>query len=116
MDTTDTLKIAVEQCDAGVVIYLSGSASMDLCDKLNQALLDANESKPAKMVIDLENLEFICSLGLGGLVAAYLRARKHNGVLCLASPSGAIREMLEVTKLAALLPVYDTPAAAFAAR
>jgi len=115
MDTTDTLKIAVERRDDGVVVYLSGSASMDLCDKLNRALLDANESKPAKIVIDLKNLEFICSLGLGGLVAAYLRARKHNGTLCLASPSSTIRNMLEVTKLAALLPVYETAEAAFAA-
>lgn len=114
MRTTDTLKIDTSWHETGLVVSLAGSASMDLCDQLNAALLEACQSKPQMLVINLAELTFICSLGLGGLVAAYLRVQKYGGRLALACPSQAIREMLEVTKLGTLLPVYDTSQQALA--
>lgn len=114
MPMTDTLKINTTHHGSGLVVSLVGSASMELCDELNTALFEACQSKPQILVVDLADLSFICSLGLGGLVAAYLRVQKYGGKLSLSRPSAAIREMLEVTKLGTLLPVYDTPAEALA--
>lgn len=114
MPSTDELTIDIAQGEKGAVVALVGSASMELCDQLNTALLEVCQTKPRALVIDLAKLTFICSLGLGGLVAAYLRVQKYGGKLLLASPSKAIRDMLEVTKLATLLPVYDTPEEALA--
>jgi anti-anti-sigma factor len=68
------------------------------------------------MVLDLGDLDFICSLGLGSIVAVYLRAMKHGGRVVVSRPAPAIREMLELTRLTHLLTVYDTVDAALAAR
>ncbi len=114
MGSKDALDIDISEREEGVVVTLEGSASMELCDKLNEALYAACESRPQALVIEMSKLRFICSLGLGGLVAAYLRVQKHGGKLMLAGPGESIREMLEVTKLGTLLPVYDSPEEALA--
>jgi len=114
MNATDALTISTTQKGNGVVVQLVGSASMELCDRLNEALYAACESRPRVLVVDLSRLDFICSLGLGGLVAAYLRVQKYGGALLLASPAESIREMLQVTKLGQILPMFDTPAEALA--
>ena len=114
MGSKDALDIDISQRENGVVVSLKGAASMEQCDHLNEALYAACESKPQGLVIEMSQLRFICSLGLGGLVAAYLRVQKHGGTLMLAAPGEAIREMLEVTKLGTLLPVYDSAEEALA--
>jgi len=114
MHVSDALSISTTQEGNGVVVTLAGSASMELCEQLNEALFDACQQRPQALVIDMSGLTFICSLGLGGLVAAYLRVQKHGGKLLLANPAESIRDMLKVTRLGQLLPVYDSPREALA--
>ena len=115
MGKMDQLEIETTSRREGVVVSLRGSASMELCERLNDALFGACESHPKRLVIDLTDLRFICSLGLGSIVAAYLRLQKAGGRLLLASPNEAIREMLGVTRLDTLLPVFDDVATALSA-
>jgi len=106
---SEALETEVSTVEGGVVVSLRGSASMDLCDKLNDTLLSACQMKPAMLVLELSGLTFICSLGLGGLVAAYLRVKRYGGQMALVAPNADIREMLKLTKLGTILMVYDTP-------
>ena len=116
MPTTDELKIDTKQIGGGVIVSLTGSASMELCDQLNAALFEACGKKPETLVVDLSRLDFICSLGLGGLVAAYLRQQNHGGRLAVAAPNEAVLEVLNVTRLGTLLPVFKTSEAALKAK
>ena len=60
------------------------------------------------LVIDLSELNFICSLGLGSIVAAYLRARKLGMPTRLVGPRPEVMDVLALTKLDTLMPVYGT--------
>lgn len=108
MSDTDTLSIEVSQLEQGVVITLVGNASMEHCDRLNASLLEACNSQPDRLIIDLSQLRFICSLGLGAIVVAYLRVQKTSGRIALVKPTPPIRAMLDTTKLGTLLPIYDS--------
>ena len=109
MAVTDSpLQIEAATSGETMVCRLAGSATMDTCEQLNEELSRAAENKPALLVIDLERLEFICSLGLGAIVTAYLRARRYGGRLCLTAPQPAVRELIEMTKLAVLFPVCES--------
>ncbi len=108
MSITDTLEIDVSQSDRNVVVTLAGSASMEHCDRLNTSLLEACQMGPRVLVLDLSKLSFICSLGLGGIVVAYLRVQKQGGCIALVRPLPEIRNMLAATKLGTLLPVCDS--------
>lgn len=115
MTAPDRLSIDINPSDRGVVVQLRGTASMEHCDRLNALLMKAAESEPRLLVIDLDQLDFICSMGLGAIVAAYLRARRYDGQIALGAPNEAIREMLDVTRLDTLIDIYDTPAQALEA-
>ena len=110
----ETLDAEITTVEGGIIVSLRGSASMELCDKLNNTLLDVCRKKPATLVLDLADLTFICSLGLGGLIAAYLRVKRYGGQMALVSPNTEIREMLNLTKLGTILMVYETSQEALA--
>ncbi len=107
MDLPDRLQIAITQSDGGVIVRLIGSASMEHCERLNASLLEAVSSNPDFLVLDMAQLEFICSIGLGAIVAAYLRTRMRNSRFAIGAPNEAIQEILQVTKLDTILDVYD---------
>ncbi len=100
-------EIKVESKGDAVVCRLIGSASMEACDMLSEQLLSAAGGH-GRLVIDLGELEFICSMGLGAIVASYLRMSKKQGQFRLVQPLPQIVELLEVTKLGTLLEVYDS--------
>jgi anti-anti-sigma factor len=106
------LEMTVERTGQGVVVKLTGSATMDRCEDMNACFNEVAKEKPRLLVIDLSGLDFICSLGLGGIVAAYLRALKYDGTVVVSSPAPAVLEVLELTRLDALVPIYDSAKAA----
>jgi anti-sigma B factor antagonist len=67
-----------------------------------------------RIVLNMKNVEYIDSAGLGMLVAAYLSAKTHGGSLCLCHLGAKFEEVLRITKLATVLQVYGTEATAVA--
>ena len=67
-----------------------------------------------KIVLNMKNVGYIDSAGLGMLVAAYLSANTHGASLCLCHLGPKFQEVLQITKLATVFPVYGTEAAAVA--
>lgn len=90
-----------------VVVRMSGSCTMEVAEGVARQVLDLASRADPLLVIDMTDLDFIESMGLGGLVAGYLRARKLGREVRLCSPQPAIREVLEMTRLTLLFPIYD---------
>lgn len=67
-----------------------------------------------KIVLNMENIVYIDSAGLGMLVAAHLSARAHGASQCLCHLGSKFQEVLEVTRLATVFQVYSTGPAAVA--
>ena len=102
------LVIEVSSTPEATVCRLSGSASMEACGLLNDQLLSAATNTDKLLAVDLSELRFICSLGLGSIVAAYLRMAKKGGAIRLVAPQPQVLDMLELTKLGTLLPVRSS--------
>ena len=67
-----------------------------------------------KIVLNLSNVSYIDSAGLGTLVATFHSARSQGAVLKLANLGAKFKEVLQVTKLMTVFDTYDTEAAAIA--
>lgn len=67
-----------------------------------------------KIVLDMSNVTYIDSAGLGILVGAYVSAKTHGGLIKLCALGYKFREVLQITRLVTIFEVYDTPAAAVA--
>ncbi len=98
----------VERLGDAVVLRLSGSCTMDVADGLTEAMVKlAAESVPL-ILLELSELDFIESTGLGGIVAGYLRLRRNQGEVKVVAPMPAIKDLLDLTRLSQLFPVYKT--------
>jgi anti-sigma B factor antagonist len=65
-----------------------------------------------KVVLDMSNVTYIDSAGLGILVAAYVSAKTQGASIRLCALGHKFREVLQITKLLTIFEVFDTPAAA----
>ena len=65
-----------------------------------------------KIVLDMKNVTYIDSAGLGTLVASFHSARQQGATLKLANLGSKFREVLQVTKLYTVFETFDNEAAA----
>jgi stage II sporulation protein AA (anti-sigma F factor antagonist) len=70
----------------------------------------------SKVLADFSQVEYIDSTGIGFLIAIYTSVLKSaNGRFALANLNRRVREVLELTRLANVMPIYPNEAAAFEA-
>lgn len=62
----------------------------------------------SRLVVDLTDVSFLDSTGLGVLVKALKRAREADGWLRLVVTGDRIRKIFEITGLDASIPIFDT--------
>jgi anti-sigma B factor antagonist len=101
-------EVALECGDEGPVVRLRGAATMEQADLLRDHLLALAASLDGRLVLDLTNLEFINSVGLGAMVTAHLRCQRLGGWLRIANPPSEIRHLLVLTNLTKLFDVYGS--------
>ena len=100
---------------AAVTTHLSGdvliidvrvnpASERELLDFVREQLAEGRR----KFVVNLAELRWLDSAGLGGLAGAFTAATRHDGRLVLASPQPAIESLLDHTKLATIIPVYSS--------
>jgi len=65
-----------------------------------------------KIVLNLADVNYIDSPGVGELVSTYTTVAKHGGQLKLLSLTKKIREVLAITRLLTVFQVYDSETAA----
>lgn len=65
-----------------------------------------------KIVLNMAQVSYIDSAGLGTLVATFHSARSQGAMLKLANLGAKFKEVLQVTKLMTVFDTYDTEAAA----
>ena len=65
-----------------------------------------------KIVLNLANVSYIDSAGLGTLVATFHSARSQGATLKLANLGAKFKEVLQVTKLMTVFDTYDNEAGA----
>jgi len=106
--------MGVEERDGGVLVRLGGELDLYNADRIREALLEAARRGPQRLVLDLEQVEFIDSTVLGALIEARASLPERRGLL-LAAPGLETRRALQVSGLDRHLPVHDSVDEAFAA-
>ena len=61
-----------------------------------------------QFIVDLHQVSQMDTSGLTTLVAAYIAVGKQQGRIVLLNPSGRVRELLRVTRLETLFPLFDS--------
>jgi anti-sigma B factor antagonist len=106
---TDRVVSGVDVLDIEGRIVL-GEESNAFREKV-KSLLAAGKKK---IVLNLAQVSYIDSAGLGTLVATFHSARSQGATLKLTNLGTKFKEVLQVTKLMTVFDTYDTEAAAIA--
>lgn len=108
------LTIQVQRQEHYAVVKLSGSCTMEVSDQVRHCLVGLSQEQVRLIVLDLSDLDFIDSNGLGGIIAAHLKSRHYRGTLRVVNPNAAIRDLLALTRLTQLFTIYPDVATAVA--
>jgi anti-sigma B factor antagonist len=102
----ESFRSAVEPAAGGCVVHLYGSAGMEHADELRRQLLEVPSAENTRVVLDLSELHFVNSAGLGAFIALYRRCHELGGQVALANPRRAVGQVLRVTNLDRLMPIF----------
>lgn len=102
----EPLAIRLEERGDTAVVLISGACDAGGHKQLRERLLEVESGDANGIVVDLTALQFIDSIGLRIVIAAWNRARHagHRFSVALAT-SGQVRRIFEVTGVDQVLPV-----------
>jgi anti-sigma B factor antagonist len=106
------LVINIAESGATRVVKLEGSCDLATAPNLRQTLQGLVPPGVKEVVLDVTDLEFIDSTGLGVVLGAMRRLREGGGVLRIAGAHGIVKRVLEITDLDKVIPLADTAPAA----
>ncbi len=99
--TSDINGCAVIEFEGKVI---GGPDAVSLNEKLHE-LISENKTN---IIIDLGKVKFMNSSGLGMLISSLTTMRKAGGDLRIANHSEKIKELLEITQLAAVFKQFES--------
>jgi len=82
----------------------NGVTVLDLSGKIKDLLAQGRK----RLVLDLRNVSYIDSAGLGTLVAGFTSAQNQGASMKLANLTKRFHEQLNITKLVTVFEVYDS--------
>ena len=90
------------------VLSVGGDLDVVGAPDLRQQVVKAVADGARLMAIDLSNLDFVDSFGLGAVIGALKRLRQRGGDLVLVCPSSRIRRVFEICDLDRILSLHDS--------
>jgi anti-anti-sigma factor len=108
-----TLTVGLETRDAGVVVELAGELDLATAPMVEEAIADAEASRPSVLVLDLSELTFMDSTGLRIVLAADAAARREARRLVLVRGPDPVHRVFLMALLDRRLDIVDGREAAF---
>jgi anti-sigma B factor antagonist len=107
------LKMTSREVDGITVLTLEGRIVLgEESNALREQVKSLLAAGKRKIVLNMGQVTYIDSAGLGTLVAAHHTARTQGATLKLSNLGKKFQEILQVTKLLTVFEVYDSEAAA----
>ena len=110
------LKLGHHAKDGTEVIDVQGEIDMYTAPRLRELLIDLVSRGSYQLVVNLDQVGFLDSTGLGVLVGGLKRVRAHDGSLDLVCTQQRILKILKITGLTEVFGIYQTVDQAIAAR
>jgi anti-sigma B factor antagonist len=102
------LNITERRKNTVLILDLDGKIKLgEDCAHLRQTLRLLAENGEKKILLNLANVSYIDSSGLGELVAGYITFQKKGGEVRLVNLSEGIHELMVITKLLTVFEIYD---------
>jgi anti-sigma B factor antagonist len=96
------------------ILHCTGRITRDNADLLKADLLRLLQGNITKIVVDLTDVTFVDSAGLGAIIASQKRAWQVKGNIVIANPSKAVALTFQLVRLDKLFKIHSTVKTAIA--
>ena len=111
-----SMKVTTRQVDGITVLDLSGRITLgEGSVTLRDAVHDVLAKGSKKILLNLENISYIDSSGIGELVSGFTSVRNAGGELKLLNLTKKVHDLLQITKLYTVFDIWDNEASAISA-
>ncbi len=89
------------------VISVSGEVDLYNVSELKKALFSVTDGSYSSVVIDLKDVNYMDSSGIGALVAGQKKMRAHNGKFALVNIHDDVLNILKLATLDKFFTIYE---------
>jgi anti-sigma B factor antagonist len=109
------MKLNTRQVDGVTILDLSGRITLgEGSVQLRDAIRDLLAKGQKHILLNLADVNYIDSSGIGELVSAYTTVRNQGGELKLLNLTKKVHDLLQITKLYTVFDIKDDEASAIA--
>jgi len=106
---------AVRHEGDAIVVSLQGEIDMHHTPGVHRTLTSACEKKPARLVVNLRDVTYMDSSGIGTLVEVLRKVKGYDGKLVLCAVNERVMSVFEITKLDQFFTIVGTEEEALSA-
>ncbi|MEC2058004.1 anti-sigma factor antagonist [Peribacillus psychrosaccharolyticus] len=99
------ITIDVKDINSTVEVQVKGEIDAYTAPKLRESLFPLSEQANVSMVVDLTEVSYMDSTGLGVFVGLFKSVRAHNGEFKLIGLSERLRRLFDITGLADIIDI-----------
>lgn len=99
------LRVQVIGESASRTVSLNGTCDLATAPELREALASINPPDVIDVMLDVSDVDFMDSTGLGIVLGLLRRLREGGGSMKIAGAHGAVRRLLELTELDKVIPL-----------
>jgi len=110
-----SMKATIRQVNAVTVVDLSGRITLgEGCTQLRELIRDLLSKGHNKLLLNLADVTYIDSSGIGELVSGFTAVSNQGGQLKLLHLTKKVHDLLQITKLLTVFDVHEDEAKAVA--
>lgn len=98
----------IKNLDNTVVVRATGQLTFEKSPEFHHSLVEICTRAPEHLVIDLTEVSYIDSSGVGTLTEIFQRLKRTSGRLSLVGLNKMVRGVFEITRLDSVFAIYDT--------
>jgi anti-sigma B factor antagonist len=109
------LSLDTRELDGHTVVVVAGEIDVYTAPKLRDKISDLVAAGNHTLIIDMENVDFIDSTGLGVLVGGLKKVRAQDGSMSLICSQDRLLKIFTITGLAKVFSIYSSQGDALSA-
>ena len=107
------MKVSTRDAGEATIVELEGDMMLGYeANDFHNAISNALDDNKKKIVVDLKNVKFISSWGIGILIHGYTTVKNKEIDFVLAAVPAKIEEIFKITRLDSVFQQYNTVEAA----
>jgi anti-sigma B factor antagonist len=110
------LTLSTREADGITVVAVGGEIDVYTAPRLRDKFTELVAAGSYDIIVDMQEVEFLDSTGLGVLVGGLKKVRAHDGSLDLVCTQDRLLKIFRITGLAKVFVIHDSAESALASR